>query len=561
MIKDAAKMWKLYFITNPNRWKPIFFLAFIIAMEFFVVFLNVQFNEWRAGFYDSLQTLNEDAFTYAIKKFTVLALIFVGVAGYKAYCIQKMQMMWRTWMTTSTLEKYLNSGTYYGLHFLPKGTDNVDQRISDDIQSFIGMSLRLTLGLLAAVTTFFSFIYILWTLSGTIDFIVMNTHIVIGHYLVWLAVVYAVVGTWGTHKIGKPLSKLCYEQQLKEADFRYSLIRAKENGESIALNRGEQSENKRFISYFGEIITNFNMIIRKQKHLTWWSSFYGQLAVVFPYIVSAHRFFAKEITLGTLMQTASAFDSVQTSLSWIVDNYSSLADFRAVTQRLTGLDTAVKDWEALTEKKEFVTEDGSTFAIKNLTITLPDNETIIDNQAFNFRKGRRYVVTGASGTGKSTLLRCLAGIWPYGSGTIVKPKDEKHIFVGQSTYIPLGKLVDVMIYPIDKLSLHQEQLFTTLLADLGLEEFVDKLGDADDWSKILSGGQKQKIAILRAILQEPDVLFLDESTSALDQEGEQKCYESILKYLPDATIISVGHRATIERYHYSKIILKNKRLV
>lgn len=530
-------------------------------MEFFVVFLNVQFNEWRNGFYNSLQNLDESAFTSSIYYFTGLALVFVGVAGYKAYCIQKLQIMWRTWMTNNTLKKYLNSGTYYGLHFLPDNTDNVDQRISDDIQSFIGMSLRLTLGLLAAVTTFFSFIYILWTLSGVLSLTILGVDISIGHYLVWLAVVYAVLGTWGTHKIGKPLSKLSYEQQQKEATFRYSLIRARENGESIALYRGEESENKRFTSYFTDIVSNYNLIIRKQKHLTWWSSFYGQLAVVFPYIVSAHRFFAKEITLGTLMQTASAFDSVQTSLSYIVDNYGSLAEFKAVTQRLTGLDKAINDWEKLSADKEFILENGQTLAVKDLSVKLPNNETIIDNQSFSFRKGRRYVITGASGTGKSTLLKCLAGIWPYGYGTIIKPETETQIFVGQSTYIPLGKLIDIMIYPIDKLSHNQEVLFTALLSDLGLEEFTDKLGEIADWNKMLSGGQKQKIAILRAILQEPDILFLDESTSALDQDGEQKCYEAILKYLPEATIISVGHRATIEKFHYHKIVLKNRKLI
>jgi vitamin B12/bleomycin/antimicrobial peptide transport system ATP-binding/permease protein len=532
-------------------------------MEFFLVYLSVQFNEWRNDFYNGLQALDKDVFIKNIKRFMMLALIFVGVWGYKTYLMQKLQILWRNWMTEYNLGRWLKTKTYYGTQFVSNSGDNFDQRISEDINSFISLSISLSLGLLSSVTTFFSFIFILWTLSDSFTMTVYGHSITIGHYLVWAVLVYSVFGTLITRKIGRPLSRLNYEQELLEANFRYNLVRTRENSESIALYEGENFENQKFHIRFGKIVGNFKKIITKQKHLNWWSSYFAQIAVVFPYIISAPRFFSKAITLGGLMQTASAFDSVQSSLGWIVDSYINIAQFKAVVSRLMGFETAITEWKELNDKKAItINKDTNKFGFSDLTIKLPNGEIILNKENFHFNKGGRYIVTGKNGAGKSTLIRVLANIWPYTEGKIDSPNGMKQMFISQTSYMPIGNLLDCVHYPEDKTTSKQMKTIITLMNSLGLNELAIKeiLNKEADWSKILSGGQKQKIAIIRAILEKPDILFLDESTSSMDQDSESDAYKLLIKELPKATIISVGHRNTIDKFHSKKLELKNKKL-
>jgi len=569
MFKSIVKYWKAFFVTNPNRWKPIFLLVSIIAMEMTLVYLNVQFNSWRNGFYDSLQNLDQPAFLYYIKKFMILALIFVGIYGYKSYFFQKLQITWRNWLTEKNLETWLKTKTFYGSQFLSSSADNVDQRISEDINSFVVLSLSLSLGLLSSVVTFFSFIFILWGLSDSITFTLMGHEIFIGHYLVWGVLVYSVFGTFVTRKIGKKLPGLSFIQEQFEANFRYSLMRTRENSESIVLYKGEKFEKKGFMKRFSFVFDNFNKINTKQKHLNWWSSYFSQIAVIFPYLVSAPRFFSGAIKLGGLMQTASAFDSVQSSLAWFVDSFTNLANYRAVINRLNGFETAVNDWQELDHNKKVKFINKKIFGIKNFTISLPNNGVLLDNATFNFKTTGRYVISGANGTGKSTLLRCIANIWPYALGTINMPTNKTQMFISQNSYMPLGTLLDVICYPgnspdtkgktvlqilFDRAEIQQ------LMYEIGLHDLRDDILKEADWNKILSGGQKQKIAFIRAILQKPDFLFLDESTSSMDEESEQVSYKLLLAKLPKTTIISVGHRKTIDKFHTHKLILKNKKL-
>lgn len=558
MLPKIVRFWKDYFITNPNRWKPLLTFGFIIGMEFFLVYMNVLFNDWRNDFYNSLQNVDYVGFSYNIKKFLIMALVFVGVVGYKTFATQKFQLNWRKWMTENYLEKWLHTKTYYGLHFLPQGADNVDQRISEDIHQFVISSTVLSLGLLSAVTTFFSFIFILWTLSDAFPLTLFGHTFIIGHYLVWAVLAYSLFGTFVTNKIGRPLSKLNYEQELLEADFRYSLIRTRENSESVALYSGEMYENRNFLNRFSRIIFNFNKINTKQKHLTWWSSFFGQLAVVFPYLVNAPRFFSGQIKLGGLMQAASAFDSVQTSLSWIVDNYTNLASYKAVVDRLSGFESAVVEWDELQAKKTLRFSPGyGIIGFLDLNVRLPNKSILIENGDINLNVGGRYIISGHSGCGKSTLLRTIAGLWPYAEGCVYLPKDGKTMFIPQMSYMPQGTLLQVLGYPdaeVDKnMAIYMMQL-------IGLAELVERIDEEADWNKILSGGQKQKIAFVRALLTKPDVLFLDESTSNMDEDAETIAYELLNNILPKTTIISVGHRSTIEKFHTQKIVIANKRV-
>jgi len=571
MFKSIISYWKAFFVTNPKRLKPIFLLISIITMEMSLVYLNVRLNEWRNGFYNSLQNLDKDAFYHYIKVFMVLALMYVGIYGYKSFYFQKLQITWRNWLTEKNLEKWLSSKTYYGSQFLSSSADNVDQRISEDVNSFVVLSLSLSLGLLSSIVTFFSFIFILWSLSGPIAFTLFGMPIEIGHYLVWGVIIYSIFGTYITRKIGHKLPGLTFIQEQFEANFRYILMRTRENSESIVLYKGESVEKKGFMKRFSNIYDNFNKINVKQKHLNWWSSYFAQIAVIFPYIVSAPQFFSGAIKLGGLMQVASAFDSVQSALAWMVDSFTNIANYKAVINRLNGFEDAIKSWKDLEDKKKVKFIDAKKFGIRDFSIHLPNGSTLMNKQTISFKTGGRYVITGANGTGKSTLLRCIANIWPYADGKIEMPKNKTQMFISQSSYMPIGTMLDVVCYPnhtpdtqgktvVEILSdrAHIEQL----MYEIGLGEFRgDKLILKEaDWSKILSGGQKQKVAFIRAILQQPDFLFLDESTSSMDEESEIQSYKLLLDKLPNTTIISVGHRKTIDKFHNHKLVLKNKKL-
>jgi len=558
MIKTVLTFWKEYFIDNPKRKYPLIMLFFIVSMEFFVVYLNVCFNTWRNGFYNSLQNVDKLAFLHSIYVFMGLALTFVGVIGYKNYLMQKLQIEWRLWKTQFYLDKWLDQQLYYGCQFLD-GVDNINQRIGEDINSFIASSISLTLGVLSSITTFFSFIFILWELSSdTISFSLFNYSMSISHYLVWAVLLYSIFGTWVTKKIGRPLSNMRYQQELFEANLRSTLVRTTENSEKIALAKGEKWQKNLIINKFNKIYENFNIINKKQKHLTWWSSYFAQIAVVFPYLVSAPRYFAGTIKLGGLMQVASAFDSVQTSLGWIVDNYNNLASFKANTLRLKGFDDAGEHWASIKKNQRITVKDSDHIGFKHLQIKLPNEKIILNSQSFRLKQGDKCLIKGASGVGKSTILRAMSNIWPNAHGSILKPKQSVTMFLSQDTNIPEGSMIDVLSYPNNQ-SINFE-ILNNLLIIFDLQFITENLQETNNWDKILSNGQKQKIAIIRAILQKPDILFLDETTSSLDEMSEEIAIKTLFSYLDKSTIITVGHRETLNKFHNRKFFLYNSNL-
>jgi putative ATP-binding cassette transporter len=533
---------------SDERWAARGLLAVIVALSLGEVYINVLLNKWNNDFYNSLQTANKEAFYAALFKFTYLAFSFIIVAVYKVYLNQMLRIKWRRWMTSHYLSDWLGKQNYYRLQLFGRATDNPDQRISEDIEQFIQMTLGLSLGLLSSVVTLFSFLFILWELSGPVDFDLFGTSIHIPGYMVWVALIYAIAGTCFTIYVGRPLVRLNFDQQRFEANFRFSLVRLRENTESIAFYKGEAREQENFMTRFGSVVDNFWAIMKRQKKLNWLNYFYGQIAIIFPYIVVAPRFFAGKIQLGGLMQTASAFNQVQGALSYIVDSYSGIAGWQAVIERLSGFNHSLRQAERTSVPASgFEKVSGDIIEAKNLTVKLPDGSVLLKSIDMTIKPGDSLLVTGASGSGKSTLLRALAGLWPFLEGRLMLPDADSMMFVPQKPYLPLGSLREVLYYP--QAAFKDDHELRQVLSLCQLDHLIEQLDAVEHWSQILSLGEQQRVAFARILLVKPAFLFMDEATSALDEPAEAYLYGVLKSKLPDIALVSVGHRSSLKAWH------------
>lgn len=526
--------------TSEEKWRALGLLALVIGLSLGLVFLNVQFNSWNNEFYDSLQKLDKAGFKAAIIKFTWIALAYIATAVYALYFQQMLEVKWRRWLTEYYIGRWLAGQGYYRLQLTDQGTDNPDQRIAEDVAQFVSSTLSISLGLLRSVVTLVSFIGILWTLSGPITL----AGVTIPGYMVWVAIIYALAGTVLTVLIGRKLVGLNFQQQRFEADFRFALVRIRENAESVALYRGESVEGERLSARLLNVVGNFWALMRMQKRLGWFTNFWGQLSVIFPLAVAAPRFFAKEITLGGLVQISSAFGQVYDSLSVIITSFSSLANWKAVVDRLStfreGLD-AVADLPVLTPQRA-----GTALALSGLSVHKPDGTPLLAEQTLTLQAGKRLLIRGPSGCGKSTLLRALSGIWPYAEGTVSYPVGEV-LFLSQKPYLPLGTLRTALYYP--QAPGENDPELAALLDLAGLAYLTPRLDEVDQWSHILSLGEQQRMAFMRALLVKPALLFLDEASSALDAQAEVALYGALVEKLPQSILVSVGHRESLVAYH------------
>ncbi|MDY0013963.1 MAG: ABC transporter ATP-binding protein/permease [Rhodocyclaceae bacterium] len=543
----AAPFWH----APGERGPALALLAAVVALSLASVWLNVQFNAWNNRFYTALQARDLATFWHELGYFSLLAGAFIVAAVYQLYLNQLLQLRWRRWMTDHLTRRWLVDGQQYRLRFAAAGApDNPDQRIAEDVRLFVESTLGLSLGLLSAVVTLASFAGILWSLSGDFTFEVAGQSWQIPGFMLWAALAYSVAGSWLMHRLGRPLTVLNREQQRREADYRFGLMRAREHAEAIALSRDEARERARLDGLFQHVLGNWRALIGQVKRLTWFSSGFAQLAVIFPFLAAAPRYFSGGIELGGLMQTASAFGQVQESTSWFVSAYTSLAEWFATIDRLAGFETALESTRQAHAGNPIRRHPGAAdrLHIPALETRLPDGSPLSSLTDFELPAGEHLLVAGPSGVGKSTLLRAMAGLWSHGQGDIHLPPADHLLFLPQKPYLPSGPLADLLL-PEPSGSAEDLAATRQALADVGLGPLAEGLHETRDWSQELSPGEQQRLALARALLARPQWLFLDEATSALDEASEARLYRLLAERLPDTTLVSVAHRSSLQCHH------------
>ena len=546
-FRDVWYLTKSYWQSEEKK-KAFFLLGCIIALTLGVVYMLVLLNQWNNSFYSALQNYDAKKIFDELIHFSWLAAIYILLAVYSYYLQQTLILNWRRWLTTRFIDIWLQNKTYYNLQMFGKDTDNPDQRISEDVRQFVEMTLSFGIGILKAFCAFASFVVILYNLSGSLSFTFMGKTWTINGYMLWASLLYSVIGTYITHIVGRKLVKINFIQQKYEADFRFSMIRLRESAESVAFYRGEAQEGSVFKQRFKMLLDNFWKLVNKQKQLVFLNSGYSQIAIIFPFVVAMNRYLTKEVTLGGLMQVASAFGRVQDSLSYFVDMYSSITQWQAVVMRLTCFGHHMHDVYQQAERfhvERFAAAD--VVEVDNMQINLPDGKPLLENISFTLHPGHNVLIKGVSGSGKSTLLRAISGIWPFVDGKIFLPERDKLMFIPQKSYLPLGTLRAALNYPGNKPIDDTELIYLMDLCQIGY--LKDKLDLEADWSHVLSVGEQQRLAFVRAHIQQPQWLFLDEATSALDEDTEANMYSLLQERLQQTTVVSVGHRSTLNKYH------------
>lgn len=554
-----TRLWALLrpYWFSEERWVARGLLALVIGLNLASVFLTVLLAYWNRQFFDALQVKDYPTFLRLLGWFALLAAGYIVVAVFALYFNQMLQIRWRRWLTDQYCRDWLTGRAYYLLQLEPSHVENPEQRIQDDIGLVANLSLDLLTGMLNAIVTLASFLVMLWTLSGMLSLHLAGFTLGIPGYMVWVALVYASLGSIGTHLVGRALIGINYDLERANADFRFRMIRIREYAESVALYGGESDEEAQLKTSFGHIWRTWWRLMTTQMRLTFFTAGYGQAALVFPILVAAPRYFSGAIPLGGLTQTALAFGQVQSALSWFVDAYPRIAQWSASVNRLTGFSEALdraKRLPTTTEALQVRSTPGPVLTVEGLNLRLPDRRSLLDAVSVRIDAGERVLVSGPSGSGKSTLFRALAGIWPYGTGTVEIPEGRRVLFLPQRPYLPIAGLREVLSYP-DRPDGHSDAVLRQALTDARLPHLIGRLDEEANWSLELSGGEQQRIGFARVFLYRPDWLFMDEATSALDEETEQVLYALVQERLPGITLISVAHRAVVAKFHRRRLML------
>ncbi|MBS1971461.1 MAG: ABC transporter ATP-binding protein/permease [Bdellovibrionales bacterium] len=532
-----------YWTRSEDRWRARGLLALTLVLIMGMVYALVLLNRWNQAFYDALQNLDKAEFVSQLWRFFFIALFYSVIMAYKFYVLQSLAIGWRKWITEKSLHRWLSEKNFYYWQFNGHQHDNPDQRLSEDIHELTDLSLEISEKVLREFITFVSFIGILWGLSSSFKFTAFGYDIELYRYLVWVCLFYAAIGTFIVHKIGNPLSTLNFMQQKLEADFRYFLVRLRENSENVALLNGEKAEQQKLSTKFFQVVGNFKALISRQKKLILTTNIYGQLAYIFPFVVASPKVFTKEITLGQLFQISSAFGQVQGSVSVFVDMYAKIARLHSVALRLGGFLSLLEENRELREKGlsgKFHATDGADLTTEDLRVLTPQQQTLLTGMNLKLAPGTRLLITAPSGKGKTTLLRTLNGIWPFIDGQIRLPRHSHRLVLTQKAYLPIGTLRAALAYPLEAEAFSNQDMVSAL-ASTKLNSLIQHLDEEDNWSQRLSSGEQQRLALSRAFLQKPQVLFLDEATSALEKDTEAEIYHALVAAFPQMILISFNH--------------------
>lgn len=563
VFRHAWGLARPYFVSE-EKTRAWSLLAAIVLLNLGAVYMLVQINEWNRVFYDALQNKQSAVFWQQLWRFLWLALVYIVIAVYKFYLTQLLQLNWRRWLTDHILQCWLAHQAFYRLELGrydqdaagSQVPDNPDQRIQEDLSLFSSYSVTLVMGAFNALVTFVSFVGILWGLSAAMD---VNLPQLLGGgvlqipgFMVWMAVLYCLVGSGITFFIGKPQVGLNKRQQLLEANFRHHMIRVREHAEAIALDGGERVEGARLSMRFSDALANYLQLLKQQKRLVWFTNFFGQVAVVFPFLIAAPRFFSGAIQLGQLMQIATAFNQVQDALSWVVNNYPDIAAWRATTERLASFDHSL---QAQARQGGVQLQDAHALHAQALDVRLPQGQPLLQQADLRVQPGDSVLVSGPSGGGKSTLLRSLAGIWPYAQGQVARPQDA--MFVPQRPYLPEGSLRAALAYP-EAAQRYTDAQLQQALRDAELPDLAAQLDRQAAWNAVLSGGEQQRLALARVFLKQPAWVWVDEGTSALDGPTEALLYQRLCALVAarGGALVSVAHRDSVRAFHQTRWCLQ-----
>lgn len=544
----GRQFWQLAgaYFNFRRSWRPLLVFALLLVLTLFSVRLNVLFSFWYNGFYSALQALDQTAFWYLLGVFAVLATIHVLRSLFTYYVTQAFSIRWRVWLTERLTADWMQGDAYYRGRFLAELVDNPDQRIELDVNAFVTGSVSLALGAVSALVSLVAFTAILWGLSAPLTLAGME----IPRAMVFAVYLYVIVATWIAFRLGRPLIRLNFLNEKLTANFRYALMRLRENAENIAFYQGAQVERGTLLGRFGALIVNVWALVFRSLKFNGFNLGISQVAVVFPFILQAPRFFSGAIKLGDVMQTSQAFGQVQDSLSFFRESYDTFAQYRATLDRLTGFIDANQQAGAL---PRVITEDQArALDIRGLQVLRPDGHPLIANLELRLQAGQALLIKGPSGSGKTTLLRALAGLWPYAEGQVARPVGNRALFLSQRPYLPLGDLRTAIAYPAAGAA-EDDPRMQQALRQVNLAHLAERLEVSCDWSHILSVGEQQRLAFARLLFNRPQVVFLDESTSAMDEGLEHALYSLLRNEMPDTLLVSVGHRSTLAAFHTHRL--------
>jgi putative ATP-binding cassette transporter len=540
---------RIYWVSDDARRGGVL-LAGAVALELLTVYANVQIADGQRRVLDALQDRQASLFFERVGLYVLIVVGFLFASTYRVWLRQRLEIRWRRVLTDHFLAQWMDAQAYCQVELRPgDAVDNPDQRVAEDVRNFVASALGLSLTLLSAIVTLVSFAGLLWTLSSAWHVGGERHYLQIPGFMMWVAILYAVIAMAITHRVGRRLVPLHFDRQRFEADFRFGLMRFRENSEAIAFARGEQVERGRAAQRFKGVAQNFLQLIRAQRNLSLTTGAIGELNGAVPLLLAAPGFFMGTLTLGGVAQTRFAYGQVSGALAWFINAYQEIAAWRASIERLLTLsDTIECSRERLARAEGLRLESDGALQLSDVTISRPDGVPLIRGASARVAPGERVAVLGPAGVGKTALFRAMVGMWPFGAGEIAVPRRERTLFLGARPYIPIGSLRAAVSYPAPEGSFPDAEIRRALAA-LGLEALAERLDESAHWEQVLSSAEEQRLALVRVLLQNPEWVFLDEATSALDENEERQVYETLARELPRAAVVTAVHRSSVIPFH------------